>query len=142
LDSTGLQKWRSLLSDSCTMAQAVRFRPLVVGAWVQFQTSPCGICGGQSGTETDLSPSTLVFPFQHIPPMLHTHSFTYHGCYIILAVDRHYITHSLLSVICTEDHVSSEHKRINRKHSRSVMQYVNTDLQGVSNKPRCHKLLL
>jgi hypothetical protein len=37
------------------------------------QTSPCEICGGQSGTATSISPSTSVSPVSIIPPMLHTH---------------------------------------------------------------------
>jgi hypothetical protein len=42
------------------MAQAVSRRPLTAEARV----SPCGICGGQNGTGTGLSPSTSVFPCQ------------------------------------------------------------------------------
>jgi hypothetical protein len=43
------------------MAQAVSRRPLTVQARVRFRVSPCGICGGQSGTGTGFSPSTSVF---------------------------------------------------------------------------------
>jgi hypothetical protein len=42
------------------MAQAVSRRPLTVEARV----SPCGICGGQSGTGSVFSPRTSVFPCQ------------------------------------------------------------------------------
>jgi hypothetical protein len=46
------------------MAQAVSRRPLTTEARVRSPVSPCGICGGQSGTETGFSPSTSVFPCQ------------------------------------------------------------------------------
>ena len=73
-DSTALQQKRFLLSNSNAMVQAVRCWSLTVEASVRFQTSPSGICGGQSGTKTGFSPSTLVFPCYYIPPVLHTHS--------------------------------------------------------------------
>jgi hypothetical protein len=44
------------------MAQAVSRRSLTAKARVRSRGSPCGICGGQSGTGTRFSPSTLVFP--------------------------------------------------------------------------------
>jgi hypothetical protein len=53
------------------MAQAVSRRPLTAEARVRSRVSPCGICGGQSGTGTGFSPSTLVFLVNFIPPMLH-----------------------------------------------------------------------
>jgi hypothetical protein len=42
------------------MAQAVSRRPLTA----ECRVNPCGICGGQSGTGTGISPSTLIFPCQ------------------------------------------------------------------------------
>jgi hypothetical protein len=53
------------------MAQDVSRRPLTAEAQVRSQVSPCGICGGQSGTGTGLSPSTSVSPVNFIPPVLH-----------------------------------------------------------------------
>jgi hypothetical protein len=46
------------------MAQAVSRRPLTAEARVRSRVSECGICGGQSGTETVFPPSTSVFPCQ------------------------------------------------------------------------------
>jgi hypothetical protein len=40
------------------MAQVISYQPLIADARV----SPCGIWGGQSGTETGFSPSSSVFP--------------------------------------------------------------------------------
>jgi hypothetical protein len=46
------------------MAQAVSRRPPTAEARFRSRVSPCGICGGQSGTGTGFSPSTSVFPCQ------------------------------------------------------------------------------
>jgi hypothetical protein len=43
------------------MTEAVSRPPLVAEARVRSLVSPCDICGGQSGTEIDLSPSSSVF---------------------------------------------------------------------------------
>jgi hypothetical protein len=42
------------------MAQAVSRLFVTVGAWVESQTSPCGIHSGQSDTGTGFSPSTVL----------------------------------------------------------------------------------
>jgi hypothetical protein len=47
------------------MTQAVCRQPLNAEAWVYTWVSPCGICGGQSGTGTRFSPSSLDFPCQY-----------------------------------------------------------------------------
>jgi hypothetical protein len=53
------------------MAQVVSHRPLTAEARVRARVNSCGICGGQSGTGTGLSPSSSVFPCQYIiPPSL------------------------------------------------------------------------
>jgi hypothetical protein len=45
--------------------QVVSRRPLIAEVGVRSRVNPCGICGGQSGTETGFSPSTSVFPCQY-----------------------------------------------------------------------------
>jgi hypothetical protein len=53
------------------MAQVVSCRPLTAEARVRARVNPCGICGGQSGTETGFSPSFFLFsPVNIIPPSL------------------------------------------------------------------------
>jgi hypothetical protein len=72
-----LDKWNKVLSKKfgnflnrpvnllcvciCIMAQAVSRRPLIAEAWARAWVSPYGICGGQSRTRTDFSP-TLASP--------------------------------------------------------------------------------
>jgi hypothetical protein len=45
--------------------QVVSRRPLAAEAWVRSRVNPCGICGGQNGTGTGFSPSSLVLPCQY-----------------------------------------------------------------------------
>jgi hypothetical protein len=51
-------------SQGRAMAQAVSRRPPTAEARVRSRVSPCGICGGQSGTRTDFPPRTSVFSCQ------------------------------------------------------------------------------
>jgi hypothetical protein len=61
------------------MAQAVSSQPLTVEVQVRAWVSPHGFCGGQSGTETGFSPSSLVFPCHYHSIMaLHTVIGWYH----------------------------------------------------------------
>ena len=53
-----------MFSTGRAMAQAVSRRPLTAEEQVRSRVSPCRICGGQSGTGTDFSPSTSAFPCQ------------------------------------------------------------------------------
>jgi hypothetical protein len=47
------------------MAQVVSRRPLTAEARFRAEVNPCVICDGQSGTGTDFSPSSSVFPCQY-----------------------------------------------------------------------------
>jgi hypothetical protein len=53
------------------MTQVVSRRTLTAETRVRSRVSPCGICGGQSGTGTGFSLSTSVYPVNFIPPVLH-----------------------------------------------------------------------
>jgi hypothetical protein len=55
------------------VAQAVSRRLLTAEARVRVLVSQCGICGGQSGTRTGISPVSSVFPVSIIPPGFNTH---------------------------------------------------------------------
>jgi hypothetical protein len=46
------------------MAQAVSRRSLTAEARIRSRVNPGGICGGESGTGTGVSPSTSVFACQ------------------------------------------------------------------------------
>jgi hypothetical protein len=52
------------IENGRAMDQAVSRRPPTAEARVRSRVSLCGICGGQSGTGTDYSQSTSVFPCQ------------------------------------------------------------------------------
>jgi hypothetical protein len=56
------------------MAQAVSLRPLTAEAQVWVRVSPCGICGGQNGTEIGFLRVIRYCPVNnHSTMALHTH---------------------------------------------------------------------
>jgi hypothetical protein len=59
------------------MAQAVSRRRLITEARVHSQVDVCRICGVQSGTGTDFTPSPLAFPCQYHSTAT-SYSLTYH----------------------------------------------------------------
>lgn len=69
------------------MAHPLSHRAVIIEGLVQPQLSLYGMCDGQSGNGTGFSLITDDFPLSVIPPVLHTHSFMYHGCYTTLATD-------------------------------------------------------
>jgi len=82
----GYKGWHYILMVY-TMAQPVSHRAVIMEGLVQPQLSPCGMCDGQSCNGIGFSLCTEDFPLSVIPPMLHTQSFMYHGCYITSATD-------------------------------------------------------
>jgi hypothetical protein len=70
--TNSIRTWFNHLNDR-DMTHAVSRRSLTAGSQVRSPVSPCGICGGQSGTRTGFSPSTSVFPCQYhstVAPLL------------------------------------------------------------------------
>jgi len=77
------------------MAQSVSRRPVTAEARVGYQVSPCGICCGHSGTETGLYRLFLSPPVSIVPPLLHSHSFVYQQCRLMLGTDSVAKQHTL-----------------------------------------------
>ena len=71
------------------MIQAVSLKSVTVVTWVRSQDSPCGICGGQSGLHTGLSPSSSFLPLkQHTHTHTHTHTnIIHHRSSVIIATE-------------------------------------------------------
>jgi hypothetical protein len=78
--TTGHCKWHFNRLFHASGSYACSWQPVIMKAQVQFQAITCGICGGESGTDTGFCPSTSVFPVNIIPSMLHTHSYTQMSC--------------------------------------------------------------
>jgi hypothetical protein len=56
-----------LISHGRVMAQVVILWPFGTEAQVSAQVSPCGICGGQSGTpSSSVSPVNIILPWPSI----------------------------------------------------------------------------
>jgi hypothetical protein len=67
-------KMDSYWLSSHVMTQAVRRQSLTTEVRFRAGVSPCGICGGESGTGTCFDPCSLAFPCQYHSTMaFHTH---------------------------------------------------------------------
>ena len=69
------------------MSQAVGHQPFIADAHVWFQANQCGICSGQSSTETGFSSMSVFLCQYHF-----TNAFTfiviiYHRCCVIIETD-------------------------------------------------------
>ena len=73
----------TVVSETETPCLAVGGSPLDAEARVWYRISPCEICGEQSALGEVFLPVLQISPVSTIPPMLHTHSFTYHPHYIM-----------------------------------------------------------
>jgi hypothetical protein len=71
---------------------SVSSQPLSEEARAQYLASSVGICGGQSDSGTEFSPSTSVFPRQIIPPVLRAHSSIYQPRCYLRNRQRRYVT--------------------------------------------------
>jgi hypothetical protein len=61
---------QSIRTFGRAMGRAVSYQPLTAEAWVRARFSPCGLCGGQSGTGTGFSSNSSVSPVNIILPWL------------------------------------------------------------------------
>jgi hypothetical protein len=69
------------------MAQGISHRAFLPEIMIQYQESPCQICGGQTGTGTGFFSEHFVVLLYH-SPVTHTHEvLIYHRRNTILATD-------------------------------------------------------
>jgi hypothetical protein len=96
----------------CAMALVITGWPLTTEVWVHASVSPCGVCGGQSGTVTGYSLSSSVFPCQYYSTMaLHFHISSARWTVGLseAAVQRHSLTSSTWTTVrqCLWTHITA-----------------------------------
>jgi hypothetical protein len=65
ISAPALKRHCYMVQHGRDIAQVVSRRPLTAESRVRTWVNPCRICGGQSGTGRDLSPSSSVFSCQY-----------------------------------------------------------------------------